>query len=159
MRRSPVKDGILRILDANLNRSREGLRVCEDIVRFMLDSRSLSTELKTMRHGIASAIKVFPSGSKLLLESRDSCDDVGRSSRMATEMLRSGEADIFMANMQRVKESLRVLEEFAKLLDVKLAIKFQALRFMSYDVEKKAVAQLHAMRHNRRRVVRKRGSS
>jgi thiamine-phosphate pyrophosphorylase len=142
MRSAPVKDGIFRILDANLNRSREGLRVCEDVTRFMLNSASLSGELKALRHGIAAAAKAMPSRPKSLLESRDSGSDVGRSSRLATEMKRTGPADIFMANMQRVKESLRVLEEFAKLIDVKLAVKFRRLRFKAYDVEKKAAARL-----------------
>ncbi len=152
-----MKDGIFRVLDANLNRAREGLRVCEDISRFILNSRAISRELKALRHAIASAIKAMPSGSKLLLESRDSTDDIGRSSGIATEMRRSGTADIFMANMQRVKESLRVLEEFAKLLDVKLAVKFQRLRFKAYGVEKRAVAALRASSSAGARAIKRHG--
>ena len=30
------REQILRVLDANINRAREGLRVCEDLVRFCL---------------------------------------------------------------------------------------------------------------------------
>jgi len=146
MRRRGMDAGVLRILDANLNRSREGLRVCEDVSRFILNSDALSKELKALRHGIASAMKDLPSRPRSLLESRDSEGDVGRSSKLVTEMRRKDPAGIFMANMQRVKESLRVLEEFAKLGDRGLAIKFQRLRFRAYDVEKKVVARLSAMR-------------
>jgi len=153
-----MNKGILRILDANLNRSREGLRVCEDMSRFVLNSDALSKELKSLRHGIASAMRELPSRPGRLLESRDSKGDVGRGSKLATEMKRGGPADIFMANMQRVKESLRVLEEFSKLVDSGLATRFQRLRFRAYDVEKKVVARLcarHALRDPGRRTVKR----
>ncbi len=138
-----MRDGIYRILDANLNRAREGLRVCEDVTRFVLDSDALSKELKALRHGIASGVRSMPSGAKKLLEARDSEADVGKGSSRASEMNRTGAADIFMANIQRVKESLRVLEEFSKLVDRRLAIRFRRLRFGTYDIEKKAVKKLY----------------
>jgi thiamine-phosphate pyrophosphorylase len=137
-----MKDDIYRILDANLNRAREGLRVCEDVTRFALDSGALSKELKALRHGIASGMRAMPSGIKRLLEARDSEGDVGKSSRRASEMRRAGSADIFMANMQRAKESLRVIEEFSKIIDARLAVRFRRLRFRAYDIEKKAVKKL-----------------
>ena len=40
----------LRIIDANLNRMGEGLRVLEDAARFLLNNAVLSEELKTLRH-------------------------------------------------------------------------------------------------------------
>jgi len=136
-----VKDGIYRILDANLNRAREGLRVCEDVTRFVLDSEALSKELKALRHGIASALRSMPSGAKRLLEARDSEGDVGKGSKRPSEMKRSGAPDIFTANIQRVKESLRVLEEFSKIIDTRLAIRFRRLRFRTYTIEKKALVK------------------
>ena len=39
-----------RIIDANLNRGNEALRVLEEITRFLLDNKELSEELKGMRH-------------------------------------------------------------------------------------------------------------
>jgi hypothetical protein len=71
---------------------------------------------------------------------------------MAAEMSRRDAADIFIANMQRVKESLRVLEEFAKLFDASFALKFQRLRFKTYAVEKDAVAGLCVLRDRGRRI-------
>jgi thiamine-phosphate pyrophosphorylase len=137
-----VKDDIYRILDANLNRAREGLRVCEDVTRFALNSGALSKELKALRHGIASGMRSMPSGPKRLLEARDPEGDVGKSSKRASEMKRTDAADIFMANIQRVKESLRVLEEFSKVINARLAIRFRRLRFKAYDIEKKVVIKL-----------------
>jgi thiamine-phosphate pyrophosphorylase len=146
MKRSRAESGVLRILDANLNRSREGLRVCEDVTRFVLNSDALSRKIKSLRHGIASAMKGLPAKPARLLGSRDPRGDVGRSSRLGTEMRRSGPLDIFMANMQRAKESLRVLEEFSKLVDRASAVKFQRLRFRAYEIEKKAAAAMQAGR-------------
>jgi thiamine-phosphate pyrophosphorylase len=141
-----MNTGVLRIIDANLNRSREGLRVCEDVSRFILNSAGVSKGLKSMRHGITAAIRTLPLSRTQLLRSRDSREDVGRRSGLATEMRRSSAADIFAANMQRVKESLRVLEELSKLVDASSAARFQGLRFKAYDVEKDAVARLQKLR-------------
>ncbi len=45
---------LLRILDAAANRAREGLRVVEDYVRFALDDRHLTEQLKRLRHDLAA---------------------------------------------------------------------------------------------------------
>ena len=50
--------------------------------------------------------------------------------------------DLFLANTQRGKESLRVLEEVLKLFDQKLSEKFKKLRFKLYEIEKAAVKEL-----------------
>jgi len=46
--------------------------------------------------------------------------------------------DIYFASMQRVKESLRVLEEFAKLKDKQIAVEFKHLRYSLYSIERKS---------------------
>ncbi len=130
---------IFRIIDANFNRSREGLRVCEDIARFALNSPRMSRELKSVRHDITGMMKVGVPGRGGLYVSRDSEGDVGRCSKMPSEMRRLCLDDIFIANAQRVKESLRVLEELFKLIDKAASIKFAALRFKIYNIERRAV--------------------
>lgn len=137
-----MKKKLFRIIDANLNRSREGLRVCEDISRFVLNSSGLSKDLKNVRHAISDIARREPLGPELLFESRDSAFDVGRGSKIPSEMRRGGLADIFAANMERAKESLRVLEEIFKLIDKKLSIKIACLRFKVYDIEKKAIKRI-----------------
>jgi len=133
---------IFRIIDANLNRSREGLRVCEEIARFVLNSPSLTRELKAIRHRISDVAKSRSIEQSILSESRDADRDVGRCSRSASEMSRPRMRDVFSANIERVKESVRVLEEFYKLVDRKISAKLSVLRFTLYTVEKKAVKRL-----------------
>jgi len=140
---------IYRIIDANFNRSREGIRVCEDIARFIMNSPAVSKELKSLRHGVSAIIRSSPTTAQILVESRNAQGDVGRTVRLKSEVSRGSYADIFIASIQRVKESLRVLEEFFKLIDIELAVKLSDLRFRTYDIEKKAVTSLTSLRHHR----------
>ena len=137
-----MKKGIYRIIDANLNRSREGLRVCEDIARFAMNSKALTADLKKVRHGISEIAKSSAREFRGLDESRDSEGDILKRSRFESEMKRAGLSDIFAANIERVKESLRVLEEIFKLINVKSSSKFCELRFKVYAIEKKALLAL-----------------
>ena len=134
-----MKDKLYRIIDANLNRSREGLRVCEDIARFALNSKALTEELKTVRHGVSDIVKTFAKRIESLSAARNSDGDVLRCSGFVSEMKRSSLSDVFAANIERVKESLRVLEELFKLIDNKSSSKFCGLRFKVYAIEKKAL--------------------
>ena len=144
-----MKRAIFRIIDANFNRSREGLRVCEDVTRFILNSPKLTKELKTIRHALSAIIREPSIGSRILYESRDVETDVGRRSRFKSEMKRLDSIDIFYANIERVKESIRVLEEFTKLIDAKVPAKFAALRYRVYDVEKKFNKKVSSLRNRR----------
>ena len=137
-----MKADIFRIIDANLNRSREGLRVCEDIARFAFDSKVLTKELKIVRHHISDIAKSSALEIKGLSEARNSEDDILRLYRFESEMKRRGLADIFAANIERVKESLRVLEEIFKLVNIKSSLKFCGLRFKVYTIESKAILLL-----------------
>lgn len=137
-----MNNKIFRIIDANFNRSREGLRVCEDISRFILNSPSITRQLKSVRHEISEIIKKSRLSSRLMLDARDSVYDIGRLSRIESEARRRGAGDIFMANMERAKESVRVLEEFFKLIDIKKAFKFSDIRFRLYNIEKKALKRV-----------------
>lgn len=134
-----IKKELFRVIDANFNRSREGLRVCEEVARFIWNSPDLTKNLKAVRHSISSVLKNAPDTARILNEARDSGRDVGRHSCHKEEMSRLEYSDIFSANIQRVKESLRVLEEFFKLIDKKSSAKFTDLRFKVYEIEKKAL--------------------
>ena len=136
-----MKADIFRIIDANVNRSREGLRVCEDITRFALNSKVLTKDLKLVRHGITDIIK-NSAMREVLKESRDSENDILKRSKLPSEMKRRSISDVFEANIERVKESLRVMEELSKLVDSKSSKRFCALRFKAYAIEKKAILSL-----------------
>lgn len=135
-----MKKHLFRIIDANLNRSREGLRVCEEIARFVLSDGKLSGEFKNLRHRISRSIKRFPAGLRKLLSSRNTQADVGRKIFRIT--CRKDYQDVFFANIQRAKESLRVLEEFSNISNRPLSKTFARLRFKVYELEKKTVARL-----------------
>lgn len=126
--------GINRILDANLNRASEGLRVCEEITRFILENHSATQTLKGIRHEIHALEKVLPARSSLIDE-RNALKDIGKNI-YANELKRKNTTDIFLANMQRAKESVRVLEEFSKLTDTRAAIRFKKIRYNIYEIEK-----------------------
>ena len=130
----------LRIVDANLNRSREGLRVCEEIARFVLEDAHLTGELKNIRHRITRSIKKIPGAGDALLESRESRADVGKG--ISGKSLRKLPCEVFSANIQRVKESLRVLEELARVFNQSLSRQFSRMRFKVYELEKRIVARL-----------------
>lgn len=131
---------INRVIDANINRAKEGLRVCEEVTRFILDNRRLTSELKIIRHNLSSIAVSLAAKDKLIKE-RSSLKDVGRLLK-ANELRRSGVSDIFSANIGRVKESVRVLEEFSKLINLKAALGFKSIRYRIYEIEKKASASL-----------------
>ncbi|MFA5410315.1 MAG: thiamine-phosphate pyrophosphorylase [Candidatus Omnitrophota bacterium] len=137
-----------RIIDANINRLREGLRVCEEITRFVLNSRLLTEDFKKIRHSINLLIKRMPAGIELI-KKRDSLKDIGSRIYIKDEFRRSSCEDIFFANMQRVKESARVLEEFSKLKDVNLARGFKKIRYAIYETEKRIAGKIPALRDHR----------
>jgi hypothetical protein len=133
---SGSKRSVNSIIDANINRAKEGLRVCEDVSRFVLASRHLSAKIKSIRHGIDScASAVYPDPDTLIL-SRDSERDAGRRIKNKNEFSRSSLRDILASNFKRAEESLRVLEEMAKLADRAAAGKFKELRYRTYEAEK-----------------------
>lgn len=135
-----MRKGFLRIIDVNLNRSREGLRVCEEIVRFVLEDVKLTGEFKALRHRVSHMIKKLPVSQERLLESRETQTDVGRKVKSLNG--RKNYKDLFAANIQRVKESMRVLEEFSSIFNQSFSNNFARLRFKVYRLEKKTIARL-----------------
>ncbi|HSV44101.1 MAG TPA: thiamine-phosphate pyrophosphorylase [Candidatus Bathyarchaeia archaeon] len=126
--------GINRILDANLNRTKEGLRVCEDICRFIYDDGQGALVFKKMRHELA---QIFSSSLwRKMVAARDVAQDVGKGS-VPTEMRRRDAGDLLFANLQRVKESSRVLEELMKLRSGEAAQRLKVMRYRVYRIEQR----------------------
>ncbi len=119
---------LFRLIDANLNRLREGIRVVEDILRYIEDNGDLAKRLKEVRH------KARFEDSRLL-EFRDIEGDVLKSST-SSEMERTDIASLKRANIKRAQESARVLEEALKLIDPKASALFKTIRYELYDIEK-----------------------
>ncbi|MDD5565968.1 MAG: thiamine-phosphate pyrophosphorylase [Candidatus Omnitrophica bacterium] len=131
-------------MDANINRAKEGLRVCEDVCRFVLDNARLTSEFKQIRHAIEATAKRYTRLSCLLGE-RSALKDSGRLIHTHNELTRRDVRDIFFANIQRAKESVRVLEEFSKLKNFRCALRYKQLRYRVYELEKKAALRLAAL--------------
>jgi thiamine-phosphate pyrophosphorylase len=123
-----------RIIDANLNRLREGLRVIEEFCRFIFENQNLSSELKDIRHEIVQIAKSVGWEKENLLSHRDTEEDVGVKNSTLAEYQRINEKEILLANFSRVQESFRVLEEYGK--TQKVGHLFEQLRYRTYTLEK-----------------------
>ncbi len=132
----------LRIIDANLNRIGEGLRLLEDLARLLLNDATLTQQLKTMRHELVTSDWSF---NQRLLQSRDSESDVGINIE-APEQDKQRELPIMVvANARRVQEALRTLEELAKIPDTASKLdseKFKQARFSLYTIERTLLSKL-----------------
>ncbi|PKM99830.1 MAG: thiamine-phosphate pyrophosphorylase [Elusimicrobia bacterium HGW-Elusimicrobia-2] len=125
----------LSIIDANLNRAREGLRVVEDIERFYFKSGKFA-DLRKLRHRLAA---LFADDYESLVKSRDVRRDKGAG---ISEKGRSCVTSALRANISRAGEALRVLEEIIKLDDVKKSGRIKRIRFRLYEIEKGFVKEL-----------------
>jgi len=130
----------LRIIDANLDRTGEGLRLLEDIARLQLDDAGLTRQLKNMRHEL---ITISPSLGRQLLEARHADADIGRDMQAEEQ---SGHRDLeatISANAKRVQQSLRVLEELARTADIDLDMeRYKQARFSLYTIERQLISKL-----------------
>ena len=124
-----VHPALYRVIDANLNRLKEGVRVIEDVARYVHNDKVLATKLKEIRH--QSRIDDIQN----LLNSRDSVNDVLRPT-LSSEMNRDSLESIIVANYKRAQESSRVLEELYKIVDPTLSENFKSLRYALYQLEK-----------------------
>jgi thiamine-phosphate pyrophosphorylase len=120
---------LYRVIDANLNRLKEGIRVIEDIARYSQNNKEIASSLKTLRH------KSQIDKTEQLLKSRDSINNVLKKS-VASEMNRSDLKSIIIANYKRAQESSRVLEEMFKLIEPELSENFKSIRYELYQLEK-----------------------
>lgn len=123
---------IYRVIDANLNRLKEGVRVVEDLMRYLHNNKELSKKLKSIRH-----LAIYEN-IDALLEHRDSINDVLRPT-VESELNRTDLKSIIVANFKRAQESSRVLEELFKLQSVKDSENFKHIRYELYDLEKEVI--------------------
>ena len=129
MMNNTLSPELYRVIDANLNRLKEGIRVVEDILRYKENNKELSSKLKSLRH------QARIDEIKELLENRDSINDVLKSSTKS-EQKRTNLQSIIIANFKRAQESARVLEELFKLSNIDYSEKFKAIRYELYNLEK-----------------------
>lgn len=125
--------GILRIIDANYNRAKEGFRVLEDIYRFARVDDKLRKKIRKLRHDLD--ILAQTKAIKAAINFRDSKNDLGKKTD-CLESRRKSLDDIIFSNLQRAKESTRVLEEFFKLENNFYSSQIKKIRYRLYSLEK-----------------------
>jgi thiamine-phosphate pyrophosphorylase len=130
----------LRIIDANINRIGEGLRVLEEFARLALNNGVLTRRLKSLRHEILH----IDTGLQLqLLQARDAVGDVGAGKLTLEGSEREGAVETIIANSRRVQESLRVMEELSKEPGLSASSRdYEKARFTVYTIEKELVARI-----------------
>jgi thiamine-phosphate pyrophosphorylase len=135
--------GLLRLLDASANRAREGLRVVEEYVRFVLNDQFLTAQLKELRHALAGTLAALAAGA--LHAARDTERDVGTRLTTRQEQQRSDPEQVAAASFKRVQEALRSLEEFGKILSPQLAEQFKQLRYRAYTLERATAITMNSL--------------
>lgn len=120
---------ICRILDANLDRAREGLRIIEEWCRFGLNNHLLAAECKEKRQELAKW------HTQELRLARDTPGDLGTALSHPQEERRTSLENLLQANICRVQEALRVLEEYGKLYNPHMGIAFKQMRYQVYTLE------------------------
>jgi thiamine-phosphate pyrophosphorylase len=137
-----MNSAVIRIVDANLNRLAEGLRILEDVARMVLDDIETTRQLKTLRHDLIRGDLAF---NLELLKSRNSEEDVGENLQVEGEGRTKDLPIIVVANSRRAQEALRVLEEMAKLPEMAGKLDsdaFKQARFVLYTLEQQLVSRL-----------------
>lgn len=129
-----LQPAICRILDANLDRAREGLRIIEEWCRFGLNSTSMAAECKQMRQELATW------HTQELRASRNTPGDPGTELTHPREEQRSDLQQLLQANLCRVEEALRVLEEYGKLYNPEMGSAFKQMRYQVYTLESNLLA-------------------
>ena len=129
-----IQPKLFRLIDANLNRLKEGIRVIEDVNRYFYDNKDISSKLKELRHlaKIENYLEVLPH--------RDIHNDVLKTS-IKIEMVRKNITSILLANYKRTQEASRVLEETFKLLDLSKSEDFKTIRYELYALEQENLSK------------------
>ncbi|NWF59294.1 MAG: thiamine phosphate synthase [Fischerella sp.] len=127
--REQIHQVVYRILDANLDRAREGLRIIEEWCRFGLNNAQLAGECKRMRQEVASW------HTAELRIARDTTGDPGTELTHPQEEQRASIKSLLQANFCRVEEALRVLEEYGKLYHPNMGKAFKQMRYRVYTLE------------------------
>ena len=120
---------IFQIIDANLDRAREGLRVLEDWARFGLGKEDFVIRIKNFRQILGkNHLKIY----KL---SRNHMEDKCKGLSHYEQNHRETPHKIISSNSARVQEALRVIEEFSRNHNNKLSKIASDIRYEIYTLE------------------------
>ena len=120
---------VAQIVDANLDRAREGLRVLEDWARFGLGRKELVKELKNFRQILGKHHSNVYKVSRNF--TTDKCNGLSHPEQFKRDNIDS----ILSSNAARVQEALRVIEEFTRKYDPDLSNAASKIRYSIYSLE------------------------
>ncbi len=133
-----------QLLDANLDRAREGLRVIEDWCRYGLSRKDLVITLKDWRQQLGQQ------HLERYKKARCTESDQGIGLTHPAQKSRDSPEKVIAANCSRVQEALRVLEEFARSSNPDLAKTASSIRYELYDFESNILYATKATRLHER---------
>ena len=120
---------IYQIIDANLDRAREGLRVLEDWARFGLGGNGFVAKIKNYRQILGkNHLEVYK-------QSRNYIEDRFKGLTHQEQNNRKTPEQIVSSNSSRVQEALRVIEEFSRLHNHELSKIASEIRYEIYTIE------------------------
>ena len=120
---------VYQIIDANLDRAREGLRVLEDWARFGLGGNDFVAKIKNYRQILGkNHLEVYK-------QSRNYIEDQFKGLTHQEQNNRKNPEQIICSNAGRVQEALRVIEEFSRLHNHKLSKIASEIRYEIYSLE------------------------
>ena len=120
---------IAQIIDANLDRAREGLRVLEDWARFALGRKDIVKSIKNFRQNLGKQhLKVYKKSRNFI---QDDCAGLSH----PEQFRRNSTSSIISSNAARVQEALRVIEEFSRDHNRNLCKISSEIRYEIYNLE------------------------
>ncbi len=120
---------IYQIVDANLDRAREGLRVLEDWARFGLGQEKYVEKIKNFRQILGkNHLEVYK-------QSRNHIEDKCKGLNHKEQINRKTSEQIVSSNSGRVQEALRVIEEYSRLHNHELSKIASEIRYEIYTLE------------------------
>lgn len=143
MQPSSEQSDVFRIIDANANRAAEGLRVVEDYVRFSLDDTLLARMCKEIRHRLNESLSTIDPTRRAA--ARESVRDVGSRITTESEYERASSKQVAQANLKRVQQAIRSLEEHAKTVAPDTATTMERLRYECYTLEKSILSTVQGL--------------
>ncbi|MEL6351321.1 MAG: thiamine phosphate synthase [Cyanobacteria bacterium J06627_28] len=120
---------LFRILDANLDRAREGMRIVEEWCRFGLNNETATAQLKHLRQSVARW------HTPDIRAARDTPGDLGTGLTHPQEATRDSLGDVLQVNLVRSQEALRVLEEYGKLYSAEMSADCKQMRYQLYTLD------------------------
>jgi thiamine-phosphate pyrophosphorylase len=129
----------LRLIDANANRAREGIRTAEDYIRFEVGHTPWAARLKNIRRSITEIVQRHFTDPEVIA-SRNVAGDPGKpgegdlhSAESSSKICNS--QSVAQRGLKRAQEALRVLEEYFRSEFPKSSGELERHRYSLYEAE------------------------